>query len=143
TPVIMQVKGKPQLLVAASNQLQGLDPATGEPIWWCKARGFGSSPVYGSGLVYSDSGNGEAGVVVDPTGTGDVTKTHVKWQYDKSPSQYGSAVVAGEYVLRAHKPGTIKCWKLATGEEVYDDDAPGVSILASPLVTADGLVYFA
>ena len=143
TPVLITVNDKPQLLVQASNQLQGLDPATGQPIWWCKAKGFGSSPVYHSGLVFSDSGNGEAGLVVDPTGRGDVTATHIKWQFAKSPSQYASGIIAGDYVFRAHKPGTIKCWKLATGEEVFSEAAADVPTLSSPIVTGDGLVYFA
>ena len=29
------------------------ETATGETIWFCKNKGFGSSPVYGSGLVFS------------------------------------------------------------------------------------------
>lgn len=143
TPVVIDVAGKPQLLIAASRQLEALNPATGELIWSCKARGFGSSPAYGSGLIFSDAGNGDTGVVVDPAGAaGDVTATHLKWQHEKSPSQYGSAVIAGDYVLRAHK-GYIKCWNLRTGDVVYDEPAEGVGYLQSPIVTADGLVYFA
>src|SRR5439155_11642700 len=42
TPVIIQVKGKPQMLVLASgmsvtgNALQSLDPANGKRLWWCR-----------------------------------------------------------------------------------------------------------
>src|SRR6185503_13773325 len=108
TPVLINVGGKTQLLVQASNVLQGLDPSSGEPIWWCKAKGFGSSPVYSesAGLVFSDSGNGESGLVVDATGKGDVTATHVKWTLPRIPSQYASAVIAGDYVYRASDKGT-------------------------------------
>lgn len=143
TPVLIRVNDKPELIVAASEQLQGLDPATGDLIWFCKARGFGSSPAYGSGLLYSDSGNGERAVVVDPTGKGDVTATHMKWHVDKVPSQYGSAVISGDYVYRATDKGQILCWKLSTGEQLFTADAKGVSKLSSPVAMSDGRVYFA
>lgn len=142
SPVLISVKDKPELLIQASNQLQALDPSNGQPIWWCKAKGFGASPVYHNGLIFSDSGNGEAGLVVDPTGSGDVTATNIKWQFAKTPSQYGSGIIAGDYVYRAYK-SNIKCWKLASGEEVFSESADGVPYLSSPIVTGDGLVYFA
>ena len=142
TPILLPVNGKPQLIIAASERLEGLDPASGEPIWWCKARGFGASPAFGSGLIFSDSGNGESGLVVDPSGAGDVSKTHVKWQLPKIRSQYGSAIVSGEYVYRASDKEVITCWKLATGEQLFAESAPGVSKLSSPFGTADGRIYF-
>lgn len=143
TPLLISVNCKPEMIVAASEQLQGLDPSTGQPIWWCKARGFGSSPVYGSGLVYSDSGNGEAAVIADPTGQGDVTKAHLKWTTPRVPCQYGSAVISEGYVYRATDQGVVICRSLATGQQVFAERTEGVSKLSSPFSTADGRVYFA
>jgi outer membrane protein assembly factor BamB len=37
----------------------------------------------------------------------------------------------------------IKCWKLSTGELLYDERLEGVSFLASPIATADGRIYLA
>jgi outer membrane protein assembly factor BamB len=142
TPLLITVRDKPQLVIQASSQLQALDPASGEPIWWCKATGFGSSPAYGAGLVYSDSGKDESGLVVSPTGQGDVTATDIKWQQDKIASQYQSAVIAGEYVYRSNKPGIIKCFDLASGKTLFSARAEGVPTVCSPIATADGLVYF-
>jgi outer membrane protein assembly factor BamB len=143
TPVVIHVNEQPQLIIQASSELQGLNPATGEPIWWCKATGFGSSPAYGSGLIFSDSGKDESGLVVSPTGNGDVTQTHIKWQVAKIPSQYQSAVIWGDYVYHANKPGIIKCFDLETGDEKFSARAPGVPTVSSPLATADGRIYFA
>lgn len=144
TPVLMYVRHEPQLLVQESKELAGLDPTTGETIWFCKNKGFGSSPVHdGSGLVFSDTGNGESAAVVDPTGKGDVTASNLKWKAPRVPSQYGSAVIAGGYVYRASDKGVITCWTLATGEQVFSEPAEGVSKLCSPVATADGRVYFA
>ena len=142
TPLLATVNGKPQLIVAGSETLQGLNPANGEPIWWCKSWGFGASPAFGSGLVYADRGGNEPGITVDPTGTGDVTATHVKWKHEKVPGEYSSPLIAGDYVYRISKPPIALCWKLSTGEEIYSERIEGAAPLASPIATADGRVYF-
>jgi outer membrane protein assembly factor BamB len=142
TPILIHVHGQPQLLIQASNQLQGLDPASGEPIWWCTTNGFGSTPAVSKGLIYSDSGNGENGAVVADDGKGDVTATHLKWDSKKTPSQYSSAVISGDFVYRAQKPGLIECRRLSTGDEVFSERAEGVSVTSSPVATAGGLIYF-
>jgi len=142
SPILLPINGKPQLIVAGSNVLQGLDPASGEPIWWCKSVGFGQTPVYGSGLLYADRGGNELAVCVDPTGQGDVAATHIKWKNPKSPGDYSSPVIAGEFIYKAQKEKTIGCYKLTTGELLYTGELDGVSRLASPFATADGRVYF-
>ncbi|MCX6902798.1 MAG: PQQ-like beta-propeller repeat protein [Verrucomicrobia bacterium] len=116
TPVLVTVQNKPQLLVSASSAVQGLDPASGQVLWWCKSQGDASSPAFGGGLVYSDSGRGGPGVAVDPTGSGDVTGTHLKWKVPQIPEGLSSPIVVGEYLYRTHSPGILKCFKLSSGE---------------------------
>jgi len=130
------------LIAACENTLEALDPAAGKPIWWCKSAGFKESPVFGAGLVIADKGDGELAICVDPTGSGDVTETHVKWRNPKSAGDYSSPVIAGEYIYKVRKEGSITCRKLSTGEDVFQVDLEGVSKLASPFATADGRVYF-
>jgi outer membrane protein assembly factor BamB len=143
TPVLIEVKGRAQMVVAGSNALQGLDPDDGKVLWWCgKDGGYWTSLTAGSGLVYTDSGGGR-GLAVDPGGSGDVSKTHVKWQHAKVPEGLGSPVIVGDYLYRVHKPGVLKCWKLSTGEVVFDEKLEGISFLASPIATPDGRLYFA
>jgi outer membrane protein assembly factor BamB len=143
TPVLVQVKGKPQMIVAASNALQGLDPESGAPIWWCKGWGFGSSPVFSGNLIYADRGGNEPAQAVELGGAGDVTKTHVKWKNDKVPGDYSSPVISGDFIYRVQAEGIIQCFRLSTGEKLYTERLENVSKLASPIATADGRVYFA
>ena len=142
TPFLMTVDGKPQLIVAASNALQGLDPATGDPVWWCKSWGFGASPAHDGGLIYADKGGNESAVAVEPGGAGDVTKTRVKWKIDKLPGDYSSPVVSGDYVYRVQGDGVLQCLRLSTGEKVFNERVEKLSKLSSPVATADGRVYF-
>jgi outer membrane protein assembly factor BamB len=143
SPLLLPVNGKPQLLVPSGNALEALDPAGGEVLWSLRRRMGDLSPVYASGLLFTDCPGGP-GLAVDPTGRGDVTKTHVRWKIDKTPASYAyaSPAVCGDYVYRVHKPGILHCWKLSTGELLYAQRLEGLTNLASPLVTADGRVYF-
>jgi outer membrane protein assembly factor BamB len=150
TPTIIDVNGKPQLLVLASgikvseDALQSLDPTDGRRIWWCRGGGDAASIAYGSGIVYFDSGRGGPGVAVDPTGTGDVSKTHVKWTIPQVPEGIGSPVIVGKYVYRLHRPGILRCWEVATGKEVYAQRLDGITTTwASPVVDPEGHIFFA
>lgn len=144
SPILMQVKGKTQVLVAAGKALQGLDPATGDVIWWCdKDGGYWTSLTHGSGMVYADSGGGR-GRAVDPTGSGNVNNTaHIKWEHKKVPEGLGSPLIVGDYLYRVHRPDLVKCWELSTGKLVGEKRLQGVSITASPIATADGRIYIA
>ncbi len=143
TPVIVTVGGKKQMLVSASNAIQGLNPATGGILWWCAAPGDATSPAFGGGLIFSDSGRGGKAVCVDPTGAGDVTKTHLKWTFPQIPEGLSSAIIVGDLIFRTHNPETLRCIKLATGEPVFSERLVGVSTWASPFATPEGNIYFA
>jgi outer membrane protein assembly factor BamB len=150
TPVLIEVNSKPQLLLLASgmsvktNALRSLDPTTGITLWWCRGAGDASSPAYGSGLVYFDSGRGGAGVAVAPTGEGDVTETRIRWTVPQVPEAIGSALIVGGYVYRLHSPGVLKCFEAATGRLVYTERLEGLSTTwASPIADATGHLFFA
>jgi outer membrane protein assembly factor BamB len=146
TPVLAPVKGRSQLLVAGADGPVGLNPDNGEPLWWVKTAkrtGDTVSPVLAGGLVYCDSGRGGPGVAVDPTGTGDVSKTHLRWTAAVVPEGFSSPVAVGDHLYRLHNPETLTCRELATGKLVYAERLQGVSTSASPVATPQGHIYFA
>jgi outer membrane protein assembly factor BamB len=143
TPVIIDVAGQSQMLVSASGALQSLDPATGKILWWCAAQGDASSPALGGGLVFSDSGRGGKAVCIDPTGTGEVTRTHLKWTFPQIPEGLSSAIIVGDRVWRTHNPEILKGIMLASGQLALSERLPGISTWASPFATPDGRIYFA
>ena len=143
TPVIVENQGKMQMLVAGSGELAALDPSSGERLWWCKTKGDVTSPVFTGGVVYTDSGRGGAGILVDATGMGDVTATHIKWKINQIPEGLSSPAVVGGRLYRAHNPGVVKCVDLESGKELYTTRLNGVSVASSPIVTPEGRIYFA
>lgn len=143
TPVLAKVNGKLQLLVGSANGPQGLDPADGKILWLCHTKertGDTVSPVLGAGVLYCDSGRGGMGIAVDPTGDGDVSKTHRKWTMQISEG-FSSPAIVGDYLYRLHNPSLISCFKLADGTPVFKSRLEGVETAASPIVTADGRIY--
>jgi len=142
TPVFVEHNGKPLMLVGAAGELQGIDPANGDRLWWVKTPGDVTSPVYANGFVYTDSGRGSQGVFVDATGKGDVTATNVKWSVKNIPEALSSPLIQGDYLYRLHNPGVLKCLEIKTGKLVYEQRLEGVSGAASP-ISANGRIYFA
>jgi outer membrane protein assembly factor BamB len=150
TPVLIRVGDQTQLIHFADG-LQGLDPASGEVLWSCRVATDWASPVYGSGLLYADAGtksvfpNGTPGTdaAVDPTGKGDVTRTHIRWQTRVPEAEGASAIIVGAHLYRVSNPGVLRCWKVDSGELAYTERLSGISTMASPIATADGRIYFA
>jgi outer membrane protein assembly factor BamB len=141
SPILVLVKDKPQLVVASVGAVMGLDPCSDKVIWTCAWSGNRyPSVVYGSGLVYV-AGDGGTALAIDPTGEGDVSKTHVKWQH-KSPQGFGAPIIVDDLLYRASPPGMLRCWKLSTGELVYEERLEGIPTFASPVATKDGRIYF-
>jgi outer membrane protein assembly factor BamB len=143
SPALLSINGQRQFLVPSGNVLEALDPVDGSPIWSFRRRMGDLSPVYAAGLLFTDCPSGP-GVAIDPTGRGDITKTHQKWKIDKTPASYAYASpgIGGDYIYRVQKPGMLHCWKLSTGELLYAERLEGLTNLASPVATPDGRVYF-
>jgi outer membrane protein assembly factor BamB len=145
TPVLVNMAGKTQLLVADASGPQGLDPSTGKKLWWftwSQRVGDTTTPLYADGLVYCDSGRGGPGVAVEPTGVDQLPKTSLKWKVNV-PEAFSSPVAVGKVMYRAVNPGQLTCVDLENGKELFRERAERLDAAVSPIATADGFVYFA
>ncbi len=150
TPTLIRSGGREQLIVVASGigetdrGVQSFDPADGELLWWCRGAGDAASPAFGAGIVYCDSGRGGPGVAIDPTGSGEVTESHIRWRVNEVPEGIGSPIIVGNLIYRLHRPNVLKCWRVEDGREVYAERLDRLtSTWASPLADAAGRLYFA
>ena len=131
TPLLIDVKGKPQLVVSLARSVEGVDPDSGELLWKCSGKGFVPSPAFGSGLLYIDSGVEGPGEAIDPTGSGDVSKSHIRWQIPKLQWSYGSPVISGDYLYRG-QAGHRHLLGVSTGEQVFSERLDGVTRPVQP-----------
>jgi len=143
TPALIRIQDKVQLIHYAGG-IQGLDPATGEQLWTCKAPSSQSSPVFGAGLLYADAGRGgNKGAAIDPIGKGDLSKTNVKWESRVEGVAGSSAIFVDGYIYRSSGNSLIRCWSIKDGEMVDELKAPRITPSASPIATPDGRIYWA
>jgi outer membrane protein assembly factor BamB len=148
SPIVVEHRGKPQIIVCGTHRMRGYDLATGKVIWECGglSANICATPVSADGMVYAGSSyDTRALLAIRLDGaTGDITDTRqVAWTrtrgtpYVPSPLLYGDSL----YFL-SHYQGILTRVKAKTGE-----DRPGAfrldgirNVYASP-VGADGRVY--
>ena len=144
-PIIIEVQGRRQLVLSGSLSVAAYDPDTGRPLWLVDGptEQFVSSPIYREGVVFLTYGFPKRGIcAIDPTGTGNVTKTHVVYNFERS-RQGGyvpSPVAHGKLAFVVNDEGIGTCTDPRTGAEVWLERL-GRHHSASPVVAA-GHVYF-
>jgi outer membrane protein assembly factor BamB len=148
TPLVVEVGGKLQAIVAATTRTRCYDAATGEIIW--EAGGLTPNtiptPVTGHGLVFVMSGfQGNSIQAIKLTARGDVSDTaSVVWNVRKSAPYVPSPVLSGERLYMSKtNDAYLSCLNALTGEVHYQDqklEALRGGIYASP-VAANGLLY--
>lgn len=143
TPLIIEVNGGLQAICPGSEAVFAYNPVDGSEIW--KVRypdGYSvvPRPIYGDGLVFVCSGYNEANLyAIDPTGSGDVTDTHVRWTADRNVPLNPSPVYANGLLFTVSDNGVASCFDAQTGE-LHWQERIGGNFSASPSLT-EGRLY--
>ena len=151
TPVIIDVQGKPQMLIATAAcfhsdpaAMQSLDPADGKRLWWCWGQGDVLFAGCRAGSSISTAAGGGPGVAVDTSGQGDVTATHTGGRSSQCASSLSAPRSSSAMPLSAKRNGVLKCWNAATGKHVYAERLAGsIQQLGKPHRRSHGNIYFA
>ncbi len=143
TPLVLKVGDQTQLILPGSDVVQSLNPANGEEIWRVRYEGYSviPKPIFEAGLVFiSTSYDRPKLLAVDPTGTGDVTDSHVRWTASSANIPHTPSLVAldGKVAMVSDK-GIAACYDALTGAELWKERIGG-NYSASPLVSGT-LVY--
>ena len=146
TPILIEVKGKTQLISPHSGAVCAYDPDNGKEIWRVNY-GEGYSvvprPVYGHGMVFVCTGYDRANLLaIRVDGKGDVTDSHVEWELSKRISLNPSPVLVGDQLYIVADSGTATCLDAKTGEDHWSERV-GSGSSASPLYdSVQGRIYF-
>ena len=125
TPLIMNVKGKDQLIFQASRQLRGMDPASGKVLWFCRGASDlqYASPIpgelKGEPVVAVIGGFTGSAMLVKLGGSGDVTETHRVWHKPNTKNTIGTGVIYQNHLYWIENAGIAQCIDLATGRVVW------------------------
>ncbi len=143
TPVIIEVAGKMQLISPASDIVQAIDPQSGKLIWQVKYDGYSliPKPVYHQGLLYVCTGYDKPWLYcIDPTGKGDVTDSHVRWNIQGQIPHTPSLILDDGKVFMISDRGIGTCLNAVTGETIWQERVGG-NYSASPILN-NGNIYF-
>jgi outer membrane protein assembly factor BamB len=145
-PVVVEAAGKKQLVLTGSKSVASYDPATGKQIWVIDGptEQFVSSMVLYDGVLMLTAGFPDHWVMaINPSGTGNVTKTHILWSKKNDGGYVPSPVAhAGKLFLVDDKEGFASCWDVKTGKQYWKERLGGRSGSHASAVAADGRVYF-
>ena len=148
TPMILTLDGRaPQLICAGEpGGVISLNPLDGTEIWTTATMPLRtvSSMVYGNGVVIASCGSGGMGKymrAIDPTGAGDVTSTHIRYErLEKDHLHYvPTPIVLGEYLYLWCDRGIVCCVEMASGRTIWFERIGG-NYSGSPIVV-DGKLY--
>ncbi len=143
TPLIIEVNGGLQAVCPGSEAVFAYNPVDGSEIWRMRyPEGYSvvPRPIFGDGLVFVCSGyNTPTLYAIDPTGSGDITDTHVRWSTDRNMPHNPSPVYADGLLFTVSDGGIASCLDAQTGE-VHWQERIGGNFSASPSL-ADGRLY--
>jgi len=143
TPIIRTIDGRTQMIVSGSRCIVSFDPSNGKRYWSIDGptEQFVASPVFNGTDFFMAAGFPTHHVMaIRPTGSGDVTQTHVHWHVKNAKCYVPSPVLVGQHLFVADDRGTANCFHAQSGDRLWQDRL-GRHYSAS-LVTAGGLVYF-
>ena len=136
SPIMANVGGKYQVILAADPSVAGYDADTGKELW--NAKGLmgevGPSPAYSDGLVFVTQEYATLMAV-------NATNGQVVWKDDMYLSEVASPVAAKGMVFVATSYGVLAAFDTKTGEMLWEHDS-GVGFYSSPVIAEDKIFLF-
>jgi outer membrane protein assembly factor BamB len=147
TPLVVEHKGRTQVVVNATKKTRSYDPADGKLIWECGGQVVNCipSPVAKDGVVYCVSGyKGSMAAAISLDAKGDVTGTDkVLWKYEKATPYVPSPLLLGDrlYFVQLNS-ALLTSLDVKTGKPAIDRERlPGLTELYASPAAAAGRIY--
>jgi outer membrane protein assembly factor BamB len=148
TPLIVDYKGRTQVVLNGTNRVRSYDLSTGELIWQCGGQTVNPipSPVLRDDAVICMSGyRGAAAMAIPLDATGDLTGSKkVIWQLDRGTPYVPSPLLAGDRIYFTQgNESVLTCVDARTGKPIFQRERlPGLGTLYASPVGAKDRVYF-
>jgi outer membrane protein assembly factor BamB len=143
SPLIADLAGKTQMVLSGSKSVASYDPATGKQYWVMDGptEQFVASLVHTQGVLFVTGGFPQLHILgIDPSGSGNVTKTHILWRDHRGVSYVPSPVAHDQWFFIVSDGGVGSCFEAKTGKILWKQRL-GRHHSASG-VCAGGNVYF-
>jgi outer membrane protein assembly factor BamB len=151
TPVAVEVDGRTQVIINATNFIRSYDAKTGDIIWQCSGQTGNviPTPVIGFDMVFCMSGfRGSAFQAIKLGKTGDLSGTDaVVWEMSDGTAYVPSQLLLGDklfFCADSRNAGLVSCYDAKTGKAHYmKQRLDGVDTIYSSLVGVGDRVYVA
>jgi outer membrane protein assembly factor BamB len=147
TPLVVDYKGRTQVIVNGTERIRSYDLATGKVLWECGGMTVNAIPsvVSADGVVYCVSGyKGAAACAIPLDAAGDITDTpKVLWRYAKGTPYVPSQLLVGNrlYFTQANS-ALLTILDTKSGKPILDQERlPNQTSFYSSPVAAAGRVY--
>lgn len=118
SPVVTEIAGREQVVVAGPEAVVAYAPETGDELWRCRwdAERTANTVAFDDGHVFASATIGGAHLLcIRADGSGDVTDTHVVWRAGRGTPDVPSPVVVDETLLTVTDDGRLTCFDRTTG----------------------------
>lgn len=141
TVSVIDVEGQPQAVSSCAAGTVAYDPQSGKELWKVEYAGMNAAtpPLFAFGLVYITSGHTSKLYAVDPKGSGNVSKTNIKWELSNAPSR-PAPILLGDLLFLVNDKGFASGHDAATGKEIWRRRLMGSNFYSSPVI-AGGHLY--
>lgn len=143
TPRLINVAGQPQLISPTSKAVIAYRPADGEEIWRVIYNEFSATaqPLFDGQTVYISTGFGKANLLaIDPSGSGDVTDSHIRWEVTRGIGSKPTALLQDGLIYNVSDSGVANCIDAANGEVLWTQRLGGM--FSASVLGAGDLVYW-
>ena len=147
TPRVINAGGRDDLVVAAVNEVWGMNPENGKLRWLAETGVPGNvcpSVVFDGKTIFAFGGYPRrVAAAIATGGKGDVTETHLKWTNGESP-YIPTPVHKDGHLYWVDRSGLAQCVRASDGETVFHErlqSAGGrIQVYASPVIVGDRMV---
>jgi len=135
SPILAEIGGKFQLILAADPLVAGYDIETGKELWSleCMMGEMGASPAFSDGLVFA--ANEYARLVAIKPGP----SASIVWEHDEYLPEVPSPVASDGLLFVATTYGVLVCYDAKTGTKYWEKEF-SYGFFSSPVI-ADGKLY--
>lgn len=145
TPIIHEIDGRKEIVVAIFRKILGIDPADGKVRWSCDT-GIDWYMVPGlvakDGIIYCIGGRSGGALAVRGGGSGDVSASHRIWTGKKGSNVSSPLFHDGHLYWMNDNNETAYCADAQNGTIVYEEKIARFGQVYSSPVLADGKIYY-
>lgn len=145
SPMLVELGGRPQIVVVSALRVVGLVPETGALLWsypWGTDMGINVSQpiVVDKNRFFISSGYGKGAALVELKGSGNTFTANTVWENTNMKNKFNSSVLHNGYVYGLDE-GILVCLDVNTGERKWKEGRYGygqVVLASGHLIVTDG-----